>query len=511
MNMEGQGPCSNVVPAAAATPVRARGPRGADVLALSSRCRTPLCAGLLCAAMLSGCAIGPDYKRPAVDAPSAFRFEIKEAHTLANSAWWRQFDDPMLDQLITIALAENKDVKIAAARIEQFLGQYASTRALLFPQLGAQLSKQRQRIPEVDRPFAASTEAVLESYNAALSLSWEIDIFGRRRRETEAARANVLASEEGRRATILSLVASVASSYITLRELDRQLEIARATARTRYGSFQLFKDRFEGGTVSELELAQAKSAYEASLVTIPQVEASIGQAEDALSVLLGRNPGPIRGGLRLAQMKLPPVPAGLPSELLERRPDLRQAEQQLVAANALIGAARAQYFPTISLTGLLGSVSSAFSDLFSGPAKAWSYGIGATVPVFTAGGIAGSVQTAEAQQREALLRYQQAIQTAFREVSDALIAHAKAREQLAFQDSQVATLRRYLELAQLRYDNGYTSYIEVLDAERNLFDAEVQYSQTQGNVAVSLVNLYKAMGGGWVAEAERLATAPAPR
>jgi multidrug efflux system outer membrane protein len=213
-------------------------------------------------------------------------------------------------------------------------------------------------------------------------------------------------------------------------------------------------------------------------------------------------------------MHLPPVPAGLPSELLERRPDLRQAEQNLVAANALIGAARAQYFPVISLTGVFGSVSSAFSDLFSGPAKAWSYGVGAAMPIFTAGGIAGSVETAEAQQREALLRYQQAIQTAFREVSDALISHTKSREQLSYQERQVKTLRTYLELARLRYENGYTSYIEVLDAERNLFNAEVAYSQTQGNVYVSLVNLYKAMGGGWVAHAERLAAnapVPAPR
>jgi multidrug efflux system outer membrane protein len=263
--------------------------------------------------------------------------------------------------------------------------------------------------------------------------------------------------------------------------------------------------------VSQLELAQSQSEYEASLVTIPQIETQIGQAEDALSVLLGRNPGPIRGGLRLASMHLPPVPSGLPSELLERRPDLRQAEQNLVAANALIGAARAQYFPTISLTGLFGSVSSAFSDLFTGPAKAWSYGLGVAMPIFTGGGIGGTVQTAEAQQREALLRYQQAIQTAFREVSDALLAHSKSREQLVFQERQVGTLRTYLELARLRYDNGYTSYIEVLDAERNLFNAEVAYSQTQGIVYGSLVNLYKAMGGGWVAEAERLTSnAPAP-
>lgn len=459
--------------------------------------------------VMSGCVVGPDYRRPAVDAPAAFRFEIRAARDMANTAWWRQFNDPQLNQLIVIALNENKDVKIAAARIDQFLGQYVSTRSVLFPQVGAQLNGQRQRLPPSERALTpGAIGSVIETYDAALSLNWEIDVFGKRRRQTEAARANVLASEEGRRATILTLVSSVASSYITLRELNRQLEIAQDTVASRRASYLLFKDRFEGGTVSELELAQTKSDYEASLVTIPQIQAQIGQAEDALSVLLGRNPGPIEGGLKLAAMQLPAVPAGLPSQLIERRPDLRQAEQRLVAANAQIGAARAQYFPTISLTGLFGAVSNEFSGLFKGANKAWAFGAAATAPIFTAGGIAGSVQTAEGQQREALLTYQQAIQTAFREVSDSLVSHTKAREQLAYQEQQVATLRRYLELARLRYDNGYTSYIEVLDAERNLYSAEVAYSQTQGNVFVSLVNLYKAMGGGWVTEAERMVATP---
>lgn len=464
------------------------------------------------AALLAGCVLGPDYKRPAVNAPTAFRFETGEARDMANTLWWQQFNDPELNRLIAIALAENKDVKIAAARIDQFLGQYAATRSVLFPQVGASLSARRQRIPPSQIPFASQIEPVIESYDAALSVSWEIDVFGKRRRETEAARANVLASEEGRRATILTLVSSVASSYITLRELDRQLDIARATARSREGSFLLFKDRFEGGTVSELELAQTKSLFEASLVTIPQIESQIGQAEDALAVLLGRNPGPIRRGVPLVGLSLPAVPAGLPSQLLERRPDLRQAEQNLIAANALIGAARAQYFPTISLTGLFGAISPEFSGLFKGANKAWSYGLDAAMPIFTAGGLAGNVQTAEAQQREALLRYQQAIQTAFREVADALLSYSKSREELVYQDRQVATLARYLELARLRYDNGYTSYIEVLDAERSLFDAQVAQAQTQANVRLSLVNLYKAMGGGWVAGAERMAqpTAAAP-
>jgi multidrug efflux system outer membrane protein len=464
-------------------------------------------AGLLC--LLAGCAVGPDYKRPAVDAPQTFRFQGKQQGQqgvqmadMANTAWWAQFRDPTLDELIAIALRENKDVRIAASRIELFLGQYASTRSLLLPQLGANLNGSRGRGPVGNA--VPGIEPVMQQYEASLSTSWELDLFGRHRRETEAAHAQVLASEEGRRATVLTLVSSVATSYIILRELERQLQIARDTTASREKSYLLFKDRFEGGTVSELELAQTKSLWEGSLVEIPRLESLIGQQENALSVLLGRNPGPIRAGQPLEALVLPPVPEGLPSALLERRPDLRQAEQELIAANALIGAARAQYFPTISLTGLLGYISKDFSNLFTGSAKVWSYGLSASVPIFTGGGIAGQVQQAEAQQQEALFRYQKAIQTAFQEVSDALLNHAKSREQLVFQGREVATLRTYVELARLRYDEGYTSYIEVLDAERSLFEAEVAYTQVYSQVYVSLVNLYKAMGGGWVLEAERM-------
>jgi len=463
----------------------------------------------LAACLAAGCTVGPAYQRPAIDAPAAFRFDAKDARETADTAWWQQFQDPEIDRLIGIALAENKDVQIAAARIDAFLGQFRSTRSLLFPQVGAGLSAQRQRIaPAQSAP--GFTSGVIDAYSLDLSVSWEIDVFGRRRSETEAARATLLASQEGRRATILTLVSTVASSYVALRQLDRQLEISKETARTRLGSYEVFRERFEGGTVSEMEVAQAKSDYEAALVAIPPLETQIGQAENALAVLLGRNPGPIRRGVALVDFRLPLVPAGLPSQLIERRPDLRQAEQQLIAANAQISVARAQYFPVISLTGLFGSVSTVFSGLFKGANKAWNFGADATLPVFTAGGIAGTVQSAEATQREALLRYRQAIQVAFREVSDSLIAHAKAREQLTYQDSQVATLRNYLELARLRYDNGYTSYIEVLDAERNLFNAEVAQTQTMSNVYVALVNLYKAMGGGWVTQAERLAPGAMP-
>jgi multidrug efflux system outer membrane protein len=455
--------------------------------------------------------MGPAYKRPPVDAPAAFRFDARDARDTANTAWWQQFEDPELDRLIGIALAENKDVQVAAARIDEFLGQFRTTRSFLFPQVGAGLSAQRQRVSpgQLGSPPGFNGR-VADASTLDLSVSWEIDVFGRRRSETAAARALLLASEEGRRATILTLVSTVASSYVALRQLDRQLEISRETARTRLGSFEVFRDRFEGGTVSELEVAQARSDYEAALVAIPPLESQIAQTEDSLAVLIGRNPGPIKRGAALADLKLPLVPAGLPSQLIERRPDLRAAEQQLIAANAQISVARAQYFPVISLTGLFGAASGAFSGLFKGANRAWNYGVNSTMPIFTAGGIAGTVQSSEAAQREALLRYQQAIQVAFREVSDSLIAHAKAREQLVYQESQVATLRNYLELARLRYENGYTSFIEVLDAERNLFNAEVAQTQTMSNVYVSLVNLYKAMGGGWVSEAEKLTPGGVP-
>ncbi|MEN3366614.1 MAG: outer membrane protein multidrug efflux system, partial [Burkholderiales bacterium] len=454
---------------------------------------------------LGGCAIGPDYQQPPVGTPDAFRFEDKDAKRMADTVWWEQFQDPAMNEMIGIALAENKDVKIAAARVDQFLGRLASTRAPLFPPVGAALNAQRQRASERSAvPLPAGVSLVGEQYEAALSVSWEIDVFGRLRRQTEAARADVLASEEGRRATILTLVSSVAQSYINLRNFDRQLEIARATTASRAESLRIFKLRFDAGTVSELELTQTQAEYEDALARIPPIESQIAQQEHALSILLGRNPGDIRRGLELRQLGLPAVPAGLPSELLARRPDLRQAEQNLISANALIGAARAQYFPSISLTGLLGSVSGDLSDLFSGPAKTWAYAAAAAMPIFTAGGIAGQVQQTEAVQQQALLQYQKAIQVAFQEVEDALVTFQKSRVQLETQRRQVETLTTYARLARVRYENGYTSLIDVLDAERNLFNAEVSFTQTQNTVYASLVNLYKAMGGGWVVEAERM-------
>lgn len=461
--------------------------------------RKPLIVALL-ALLAGGCMVGPDYVRPPVDAPAAWRLGEPEVRDLANTAWWEQFGDPVLNDLIAEALRANKDLLIATARIDEFAGKYGFVRSGLFPQVGAGYEPSRQR----NIPAGATQPATYNSYSAVLSANWEIDLWGRIRRQTEAANAQLLASEEGRNAVILSLLGSVAGAYINLRDLDRQLEIARATAKSRGESYDLFKLRFEGGLISLLELSQNKSQYEEALATIPPLEKAIAQQENGLSVLLGRNPGPIARGKDIDQLLLPAIPAGLPSDLLERRPDLRRAEQDLIAANALIGAAKAMYFPTISLTGLFGYASPSLSSLFDGPSKVWQYAAPITMPIFTAGAIAGQVQAAEAVQQQALFRYQKAIQEAFREVDDSLVSQDRTRAQLLAQGRQVEALQQYASTARLRYDNGYTSFIEVLDAERSLFNAQLQFVQTQQVQLQAMVNLYLAMGGGWVVEAGKM-------
>ena len=466
--------------------------------------RKPLFAALL-ALLLGGCMMGPDYFRPAVETPPAWRLTEQSTKDLANTAWWEQFGDPVLNDLMATALRENKDLMIAAARIEEFAGNYGIVRSGLFPQVGAgyEASRQRNTLP------GDVKSSTYNAYQVALSASWEIDIWGRIRRQTEAARAQLLASEEGRRGVILSLVGSVAGSYINLRSLDRQLEIARETAKSRGESYEIFKLRFSGGVISQLELSQNKSQYDEALASIPPLEKAVAQQENGLSVLLGRNPGPIPRGKSIDQLALPAIPAGLPSDLLERRPDLRRAEQDLVAANALIGAAKAAYFPRISLTGLFGFASLDLGNLFDSASKVWQYAAPISMPIFTAGGLAGQLQAAEAVQQQALFGYQKAIQEAFREVNDELVSQDRTGAQLKAQKEQVQSLTQYSEIARLRYDNGYTSYIEVLDAERSLFNAQLQYTQTQQAQFQAMTNLYKAMGGGWVTEAEKMGASPA--
>ena len=467
---------------------------------------TVLSVAVACA--LAGCMMGPDYKRPDVDTPQAYRVEVKSAADLINSAWWEQFEDPVLNELIKTALAENKDVRIAATRVEEFLGRYGVTRSQLFPQVATQFGAGSQRISTVTQPAVASTQSnTFDSFSLDLGMSWEIDLWGKLRRATEAARAELLATEQARQTVILSLTSGVATSYVTLIDLDRQLAIAKSTADSRGEFFRIIKLRFEGGVVSEVELNQARSDYEFALSTVPVIEKQIAQQENALSVLLGRNPGPIARDRTLDKLVLPQVPADLPSSLLERRPDIRQSEQLMVAANARIGIAKAQFFPTISLTAILGTASSALGNLFKGASQTWSYGGTVTQPIFTGGNLISQLRVAESQQKTALLQYQKSIQTAFQEVNDSLIDQTKTREQLAAQARQVDSLRNYARLARLRYDNGFTSYLEVTDAETKLFNAELQYAQSQGQLFFALINVYKSMGGGWVVEADRMTDA----
>jgi multidrug efflux system outer membrane protein len=315
--------------------------------------------------LITGCMIGPDYKRPTVETPCMAL--MKEART-ANTAWWEQFNDPVLNGGHDCSQGEQGPDVSAGSR---FMGRYGVTRSALYPQVGASGTAGRERISEVDGPTPLSplVNPNYDFYQVVLSASWELDIWGKLRRATEAARADLLSTEEARRAVVLTLVTSVASSYVTLRDLDKQLEITKQTAKTREESYKLFQLRFTGGVISELQLSQVKSEYEAALATIPRIEKSIGQQENLISILLGRNPRAIPRGKTIDELVPPSVPAGLPSDLLERRPDIRQAEQNLISANANIGVAKALYFPTISLTGFLGTSSASLSDLFSGPSK----------------------------------------------------------------------------------------------------------------------------------------------
>lgn len=455
------------------------------------------------ALLVTACAVGPDYVRPEIDSPEQWRVEYEAAADVANIAWWEQFDDPALNELIGTALKENNDLKIATARVEAFIGRLQTVRADFFPQIGAEGFASRQRASENTYPqLSTGQSTTFNNYQADLFANWEIDLWGRIRRSSEAARAELIASEEGKRGIILSLVSAVANSYVTLRSLDKQLEISQKTADTYGKTVDLFRLRFEAGTVSMVEVSQIESQYYLALQSIQVYEQLIAQQENLISILLGRNPGPVPRGKSIDELSLPAIPGGLPSNLLDQRPDLRQAEQFLIAANARIGVAKSLYFPTLSLTGLFGGASEDLSDLFKSSSRIWSIGADALVPVFTFGKIGGQVKQAEALQREALYGYVSAVQSAFREVNDALVATEKGRVRLKEQGKQVEALQTYARLAWLRFEAGTTSYLEVLDAERSLFDAELSYGQRQADVFTSLVNTYKAMGGGWVSEAE---------
>jgi multidrug efflux system outer membrane protein len=450
---------------------------------------------------LAGCAVGPDYRRPDVEMPSGWRLGTTEAEEISNVAWWDQFQDPVLPDLVRTALANNKDLQIATANVDQAFAQYGIVRSARFPQVTAGANAARERA-SLSAPVPRG--GAFNDFGLNLSASFELDVWGRLRRETQSARASLLASQEGRRTVVLTVVANVANGYIQLRALDRQLEIARSTSQTLAEAARLQRIRFEGGAIPESDYRQAESQYRDAVARVPELEREIARQEDFISVLLGRNPGSIPRGHDIDHLMFPAVPAGLPASLLERRPDIRQAEQQLVAANADIGVAKAAYFPDISLTSLLGLESTQLSDLFKGPSKVWSFGGSAVLPIFNAGRIEAQVAQAEAVQREALHSYEKSIISAFQDAEDALVDRGKFEQVRDEQARNVEELKRFRDLAELRYQQGTTIYLELANAEESLLNAELAYVTAQSQLFQSYANLYKAMGGGWVGDAEAL-------
>ena len=453
------------------------------------------------ATLCCGCTVGPDYKKPAVTVPSSYRGLAPEASanngsslSLGDQKWFEVFQDEQLRALIRTALEQNYDVRIAGTRILAARAQLGITRADQYPNVSGGASLVDQRSSRTS--FSPAFEAGVGSLN--VSAAWELDFWGKFRRATEAARANLLASEAARQEVIATLVANVSAAYFQLRALDLELEISQRTLGSRQESLRLTHILADGGSTSMLDVRQAEQLVFTATAEIPALEQQIEQQENLISTLLGKNPDTVARGQKLTEQAHPPeIPAGITSALLERRPDIRAAEQQLIAANAEIGVARAAYFPQISLSGDAGFESPALSNLFSGPAGAWTYGASITQPIFTAGRIRSNVRFAEAQQQGALLFYEQTIQGAFRSVSDALVANRKSKEFRAQQELLFQSAQDAARLSHMRYNGGVTGYLEVLTNETNAFSAELELVQAQLNEQLALVQVYQALGGGW--------------
>jgi multidrug efflux system outer membrane protein len=460
-------------------------------------------AGVVLATAVAGCTVGPDYRRPAITSPPAFRsasVSASDAASLADLKWFEVFKDTRLQELVRTALDRNHDLREAAARVDAARTILGITRADQFPTIeaGAAVTAVRSSTGgAVALPQGVDQTRTFGTLSVGL-LSYELDVWGRLRRATEAARADLLASHETRQAVVATLVSDVAAAYFTLLSLDMELAIARRTLAVREDSLNLIRSRERGGLGTLLEVRQGEQLVYGAAQVVPAVEQRIEQTENQISLLLGGHPGPVARDRSLSDQVQPPaVPPGLPSSLLDRRPDIRAAEQNLVAANAIIGVAKAAYFPRISLTGLLGFQSDQLSGLFSGPARIWQFVPQVTQPIFTAGRLRSNVRLAEAQQQIALVQYERAIDTAFREVSDALIQYQKVREIRAQQALLVATLRDRSRMSYVRYEGGIDTLLNALDADRDLFAAELGLAQSERNELLTLVLLYRALGGGW--------------
>ncbi|HKY91453.1 MAG TPA: efflux transporter outer membrane subunit [Nevskiaceae bacterium] len=447
-------------------------------------------------ATLSACALGPDYARPAIDTPDRFRWEPagEAPGSVADLKWWDVYQDPALRTLIETALKQNLDVRIAAARVEQARALGGAATLGLLPQVAATGSS--GRIQQSRDVIAGAAQRTIDRDSAGLSLSWELDLWGRLRRLDEAARADLLGAEAARQGVMVGLVSDVATTWFQLAFFDEQLRITRGTVETRQQFLGLTRAQFERGVVSGLDVSTAEAQLSTAQASIPEFERQVALAEHQLSLLLGGNPT----GVPNATPAVPPspdLPVGLPSQLLERRPDVRQAQAALVAANARVGAAKAALFPTISLTGTFGTASDALHGLFAGPAETWSAGVGLVQPLLDAERSLYQVDLADARKAEALLAYEKTVRNAFREVSDALVARQKFQETERARAALVEALSRSEEIATARYKVGYSSYFDVINADRDLFEAKLALSSARLSSLLATVELYRALGGGW--------------
>ena len=458
-------------------------------------------AGIPLTLLLAGCMVGPGYERPELTAPENHRTltTTAEAESLADLPWWEVFQDPVLHELVNEALVNNHDLRIAAARVEEARARAGVAKSYVWPELNLTAGYGLNEASlTTEPPQATSGDRRYENLNASFVLSWEIDLFGRLRRQNESAMAVFLATEEARQGVVLTLVGDVARAYFALRALDLQLEIARRTLELNDGTVTFYRDRLEGGISNKLEVNQAIATRARTAAAIPELERQIAVQENFLSFLVGRNPGPIARGTALTDQYLPPVvPAGLPSALLDRRPDVRQAEQLLVSANADVGAARALFYPTISLTGLFGGASSDLTNLTDRSSQVWSIGAGLFQPLFQAGRIRRNHEAAQAAFDQALSQYAKTAQNAYREVADSLVAIDKYALVRFEQETAVVALQEASELSRSRYDLGLSTYLEVLIADEQLFAAEVALAETRFAQLDAVVQLYRALGGGW--------------
>ena len=457
-------------------------------------------ATILMAVFIDGCTVGPNYHRPKIEIPAAFHGPAgsdqaqTQASSYADLPWWQVFQDPQLQELVRTALKQNYDLQLAAERINAARAQLGITRSNQFPQVQGDANGTGGK----EHNFQSKSNFLLATFDAA----FQLDLFGRLRRATEAARAQLLSTQDAQQAVVLTLVSDVASNYFAILDLDLQLQITRDTVKSQEDAVRLTKLRLGHGVATKLDVLQAQQVLDTANAQIPDLERQIGQEEDAISILLGNYPQNVPRGWPLVEQPLPPeVPPGLPSTLIERRPDIREAEQNLVAANAEIGVAKAAFFPNISLTGSGGGAfgrSNIFSSLMSSHAGIWSYGAQVTQPIFTGGALKGNLRLAESVERQEVIAYKQTIQLAFRDVSDALIGYEKYHQVRVRQEEFVRDLQDSVDLSLSRYRGGITTYLEVLDGQRSLYSAELTLAQARGSEYQSLVQLYKALGGGWI-------------